>query len=138
MLLPDIINLSYKEMDIAKDNMDMFEKAGFMLEEFGNNTIKLYGVPSICMDLDTKELFIEILKEINKIARTETEEVEKKFLSTVAKNVVQNTKLLSSQEEINELIEELLAMPNSLKSAEGMPICMKMTRFDIEKKFSRR
>ena len=29
MLLPDIINLSHKEMDIARENMEMFQKAGF-------------------------------------------------------------------------------------------------------------
>ncbi len=34
-------------MDILKDNLDMFEKAGFSLEEFGDNTIKLTGVPNI-------------------------------------------------------------------------------------------
>ena len=49
MLLPDIINLSHKEMDIAKENMEMFEKAGFTLEEFGENTIKLSGVPNISL-----------------------------------------------------------------------------------------
>ena len=32
MLLPDIITLSHKEMEIARDNMQMFRKAGFMVE----------------------------------------------------------------------------------------------------------
>ena len=41
MLLPDIITLTHKEMDIARENMDKFQKAGFVLEEFGDNTIKL-------------------------------------------------------------------------------------------------
>ena len=54
MLLPDIITLTHKEMGIAKDNIAMFEKAGFTLEEFGENTIKLTGVPNVCIDLDTK------------------------------------------------------------------------------------
>ena len=40
-------------------NKDMFEKAGFCLEEFGENTIKLTGVPTICLELDNKELFLE-------------------------------------------------------------------------------
>ena len=57
LLLPDIITLTHKEMDIAKENMKMFEQAGFSLEEFGENTIKLTGVPTVCIDLDTKELF---------------------------------------------------------------------------------
>ena len=42
-------------MEIAKDNMGMFEKAGFSLEEFGENTIKLTGVPTVCIDLDNKK-----------------------------------------------------------------------------------
>ena len=57
MLLPDIITLNHKQMDIARDNMMLFKKAGFEVEEFGDNTIKLSGVPSICIELDTKELF---------------------------------------------------------------------------------
>ena len=55
LLLPDVITLTHKEMDIAKENMEMFRKAGFTLEEFGENTIKLTGVPTVCIDLDTKE-----------------------------------------------------------------------------------
>lgn len=80
MLLPDIITLTHKEMDIARDNMDKFEKAGFVLEEFGDNTIKLTGVPNICLDLDTKELFLETLDEINTVARTAKQEIEEKHL----------------------------------------------------------
>ena len=84
MLLPDIINLSHRDMEIAKDNMDVFRKAGFVLEEFGENTIKLTGVPNVCIDLDTKELFLETLDEINTVARTAKQEIEEKFIATVA------------------------------------------------------
>ena len=59
LLLPDIITLTHKEMDIAKENMDMFRKAGFDLDEFGENTIRLTGVPTICVNLDNKDLFLK-------------------------------------------------------------------------------
>ena len=84
LLLPDVITLTHKEMDIAKENMQMFEKAGFSLEEFGENTIKLTGVPTVCIDLDNKELFLETLDEINTVARTAKQEKEEKFIATVA------------------------------------------------------
>ena len=61
LLLPDIITLTHKEMDIAKENIEMFEKAGFALEEFGENTIKLTGVPTICLDIDNKQLLVKRL-----------------------------------------------------------------------------
>ncbi len=80
LLLPDIITLTHKEMEIAKDNMEMFEKAGFCLEEFGENTIKLTGVPTVCLDIDNKDLFLETLDEINTVARTAKQEKRRKNL----------------------------------------------------------
>ncbi len=68
LLLPDIMELSNKQMDIIKENYDILTRAGFSLEEFGENTIRLSGVPTVCLDLDTKSLFIEILEAINTVA----------------------------------------------------------------------
>ena len=99
MLLPDIITLTHKQMDIAKDNMELFKKAGFELEEFGDNTIKLSGVPSICINLDTKELFIESLDAINTVARTAKREIEDKFIATIASKVAEKIKKALTFEE---------------------------------------
>ena len=84
MLLPDIITLTNKELSILRENLQTFEKAGFTLEEFGDNSIKLTGVPNICIELDTKSLFLDILDEIDTVARTERQEIEEKFIATVA------------------------------------------------------
>ncbi len=138
MLLPDIINLTHKEMDIAKENIDMFEKAGFVLEEFGENTIKLTGVPNICLELDTKELFLETLDEINTVARTAKQEKEEKFIATVACKAAVKAHMALSKEEVDSLMEELLRLPNPFTCPHGRPTAIKMTKNDIEKKFSRR
>ena len=103
MLLPDIITLTHKQMDIAKDNMELFKKAGFELEEFGDNTIKLSGVPSICINLDTKELFIESLDAINTVARTAKREIEDKFIATIASKVAEKIKKALTFEEVDSL-----------------------------------
>ena len=55
LLLPDIITLSYRENELAHENKDVFNKAGFEFEEFGINTEVL----------NTKELFLDILDEID-------------------------------------------------------------------------
>ena len=138
MLLPDIINLSHKEMDIAKENMDMFRKAGFTLEEFGENTIKLSGVPNICLDLDTKELFLETLDEINTVARTAKQEIEEKFIATVACKAAVKANMALTQSEVDNLMKQLLVLPNPFTCPHGRPTAIKMTKTDIEKKFSRR
>jgi DNA mismatch repair protein MutL len=138
LLLPDIITLTHKEMDIAKENMKMFEKAGFVLEEFGENTIKLSGVPDVCLDINTKELFLETLDEINTIARTAKQEIEERFLATVACKAAVKANMVLAEEEVNSLLDKLLELPNPFTCPHGRPTTIKMTKYDIERKFARK
>ncbi len=138
MLLPDIINLSHRDMEIAKDNIEVFRKAGFVLDEFGENTIKLTGVPNICLELDTKELFLETLDEINTVARTAKQEIEEKFIATIACKAAVKANMALTKEEVEHLMKQLLVLPNPFTCPHGRPTAIKMTKNDIEKKFSRR
>ncbi len=138
LLLPDVITLTHKEMDIAKENMDMFRRAGFTLEEFGENTIKLSGVPNICVDLDTKELFLETLDEINTVARTAKQEKEEKFIATVACKAAVKANMALTKEEVDSLMDQLLKLPNPFTCPHGRPTAIKMTKYDIERKFARK
>ena len=138
LLLPDVITLTHKEMDIAKENMTMFEQAGFSLEEFGENTIKLTGVPTVCIDLDTKELFLETLDEINTVARTAKQEKEEKFIATVACKAAVKANMALTKEEVESLMDKLLQLPNPFTCPHGRPTVIKMTKYDIERKFARK
>ena len=138
MLLPDIITLTHKEMEIARDNMKMFRKAGFMLEEFGENTIKLTGVPEMCLDLETKEMFLETLDEINSVSRTAKQEVEERFIATVACKAAVKANMALTKEEVDSLMDKLLELPNPFTCPHGRPTAIKMSKYDIERKFARK
>lgn len=139
MLLPDVITLSHKDMLIVKENMEMFEKAGFIIEEFGENTIKLIGVPDVCMDLDTKELFMDLLDQgVDLSIRTSSQEKEEKFISTVACKAAVKAKMILKQEEIDSLLKELLRLKNPFTCPHGRPTAIKMTKYELERKFSRK
>ena len=138
MLLPDIITLTHKEMDVVRENIRMFEKAGFMLEEFGDNTIKLSGVPEICLDLETKELFLETLDEINSLGRTAKQEIEERFIATVACKAAVKANMSLDEKEVKSLMDELLKLPNPFTCPHGRPTSIKMTKYEIERKFARK
>ena len=138
LLLPDIITLTHKEMDIAKENMDMFRKAGFDLDEFGENTIRLTGVPTICMNIDNKDLFLETLDEINTVARTAKQEKEEKFIATVACKAAVKANMVLSVDEVHSLLDEMLELPNPFSCPHGRPTAIKMSKYDIERKFARK
>ena len=138
MLLPDIITLSHKEKSIVKENIDLFRKAGFMLEEFGENTVRLVGVPSICIEMDTKELFLEILDTIDTVAITAKQEKEDKFIATIACKAAVKANMALTKEEVDNLMKKLLVLPNPFTCPHGRPTAIKMDKMDIERKFNRR
>ena len=138
LLLPDIVTCTFKEMSIAKENVELFRNAGFDFEEFGENTLKLTAVPSMCEEFNTKTLFLNILNEIGDIAVNDLEEKEKKFIRAVAINSTEENRLLLSEEEIDDLLQQLLSLDEPFMSEQGRPTAVKMNRSDIEKKFARR
>ena len=137
MLLPDVIELTSKQMDVARDNLLLLRKAGFEYEEFGDNTIKLVGVPDVCIELETKELFVEILDEINKVARTSKDEIEEKFIATIAKSAAKNEKTVLTFEEVDSLMKKLLILENPFIGINANPLAIKLSQSDIEKKISK-
>ena len=138
MLLPDVITLSHKEKAIVKENTELFKKAGFIFEEFGENTIRLIGVPSLCMELDTKELFLQLLDEIDTVAITATQEKEDKFISTVACKAAVKANMNLNKEEVDNLMRQLLVLKNPFTCPHGRPTAIKMSKYEIERKFSRK
>ncbi len=138
MLLPDIITLSHKETEIIKENVDMFEKAGFSLEAFGENTIKLNGVPTFCIDMNTKELFLELLDEVDNFSRTDKQDKEERFIATIACKSAVKANMRLNEEEVDKLMEELLKLPNPFTCPHGRPTAIKISRYDLERKFARK
>ena len=138
LLLPDVINLTDKELILARENENMLSKAGFIFEEFGDKTIKLVAVPSICEKLNTKQLFMDILKELDKVAITAKEEKADKFIATIADKVSKRSNVHLDDEEARIILDKLLLIQNPFEDILGKPVAIKMTRNDLERKFSRR
>ena len=138
MLLPDIITLTHKELSVVNENEEIFKQAGFEFEEFGENTIKLTGVPSMCMELETKELFLEILDAMDTVAITAKQEKEEKFIATIACKASVKANMALTEAEVIALMEQLLKLPNPFTCPHGRPTAIKMTKYDIERKFNRK
>jgi len=138
LLMPDILELSKKDMRTVMEHLALFEQAGFILEEFGDNTIKIMGVPVICYEMNTKDLFIDILDGIDITNRTTTQDVEEKFLSTVACKAAIKANMSLEIREIRGLLDQLLLLENPFTCPHGRPTAIRITKNEIEKKFGRK
>lgn len=138
LLLPDILDLSKKDMRLVHDNLKLFEQSGFDIEEFGESTIKINGVPVICYEMDTKDLFMDILDGLDITNRTNKQDIEEKFISTVACKAAIKANMYLDEREIRGLLDELLLLENPFTCPHGRPTAIRISKNEIEKKFGRR
>ena len=138
LLLPDILEVSKRDMHMIRDHVSLFEQAGFAIEEFGDNTIKINGVPVICFEMNTKDLFMDILDGIDITNRTNAQDIEEKFISTVACKAAVKANMKLEEREIRGLLDQLMLLENPFTCPHGRPTAMRLTKTEIEKKFNRR
>lgn len=138
LLLPDILEVSKRDMHAIRDHIDLFEQAGFAIEEFGDNTIKINGVPAICFEMNTRDLFMDIIDGIDITNRTNAQDIEEKFISTVACKAAVKANMKLDDREIRGLMDQLMLLENPFTCPHGRPTAMRLTKTEIEKKFSRR
>ena len=138
MLMADIITLNHRQTELIKENLEMFENAGFSLEAFGENTIKLNGVPNICIDMNTKHLFLELLDGIDNYPKNGSQDNEKLFMIEIARKAAVALNVKLTDREVDRVLKKLLEFENPYDSPDGKTIAVEMSKYDIERKFSRK
>ena len=138
LLIPLLVGVSAKEMDIVKNNMDMFEDAGFILEEFGDNTVKISGVPNVGYNIDHKSMFKDIISELSGTEKTERQQKEWRFLATLACKAAVKGGTKLEVEEQKRLVDNMICLDNPFNCPHGRPTAIPFTRYEIERKFMRK
>ncbi len=136
LLAPEIITLTNSEVELINDNISIFEKIGFLVEDFGVNSVILRGVPTIFGNPDSRELFHDILDNLSSNINSSYDvRIEKimKMACTSAIKAGYNIKSI----EINKLLIDLRNADEPYTCPHGRPIIVKMTKYELEKKFKR-
>ena len=139
LLLPIIIELRLPEMQIVRENAEIFEKYGFIFEEFSSNSYKISGVPNIGdLKLDEKEVFMDILDELMTGNKSQRQENEHRFLATIACKAAVKGNIGITAEEHIKLIDSMLESNTPFTCPHGRPTAVDITRYELEKKFGRK
>ena len=137
MLYPAIVvNLSAKEAGILEKNLDVFARLGFEIESFGGNSFKINSVPDNLYQVASDRLFTEILDQLTEIGDVSPESIPEKIASMSCKAAVKGNSMLSLK-EADALIDELLTLENPYNCPHGRPTIIKMTKYDLDRKFKR-
>lgn len=136
LLTPIVIDLSFDEKEIVNKNIDLFKNIGFEIEDFGSNSISIRAIPIIYGNPNIKDIFLEILGEININESDVLNTINKVIYTMACKSSIKAGDKLNNMEMI-KLVEELRHCENPYTCPHGRPTIIKMTFYELEKKFKR-
>ena len=134
---PMILTVTMIEEETLQKFMPQFEKLGYEIEHFGGNEYAVSAVPGNMFRLNTKDLMIQMLDEMENISENGAfDMILERVASMSCKAAVKGNQHLS-RAEMEHLIEELLSLDNPYNCPHGRPTIISMTKYELEKKFKR-
>lgn len=136
MLMPFSIETSSDVYAAERFWMDDLARLGFDIDDFGNNTFIVRGIPTY-MDRGEAELFIHTYIEDpeSRSDRGNTTVIDKLIMRSCKAAVKGNNKL--STMEIEELIKQLSNCVNPFSCPHGRPTFIRFTLSEISRAFKR-
>ena len=134
---PMVITVSMAEAEVLSQYKDVFVQLGFLIESFGGNEFCIREVPANLYGIGERELFIELLDSISREAGTVSVDVISAKLASMACKMSIKGNQKVSLPEVEHLLDELMKLENPYQCPHGRPTIIKMSRYEIEKKFKR-
>ena len=140
LLLPAIIQLSFKEAQILEEHLDLLIAVGFGIANLGNNTFSVDATPTLMGNVEVKDLLLDFLHGIlegkGNVPLNDRKENVAKTLACKSRAIKANEKM--SPEEIEYLINSLEKTKQPFTCPHGRPTFIKLTISDLEKHFKRK
>lgn len=134
---PVVLSLSMLEQQVVEENMELFEKLGYNIENFGGKEYMVTGVPAQLPDVSVEELLIEIIDSLVADKGKKTPEMLLDRIATMSCKAAVKGGSNLSVEQAQELLKELMMLENPYNCPHGRPTMIKMTKKELEKKFKR-
>ena len=137
LLTPVPCRLSPEECSILLANKPLLEELGFEVEEFGENTLLLRQIP---MDLGVEqaaETLEQMAADLLNGRKESKQTVRDEILHTVACKAAIKAGWKSSEAELKVLIEQVMSRDDLKHCPHGRPICITLSKKQLEKQFKR-
>lgn len=134
-LISEIIDLTHKELEFVKENIELFRSIGFDIEIFGDKSVKINGFPDIEYreKISKRDMFMDVLDEMINGMRSNYKTVEERFIATVACKAAVKAGMDLTALEVDNLIQRLLKLQNPYTCPHGRPTTVKFTQEELLK-----
>jgi len=136
LLVPYIFTANPDEARFLEEKQSLLRTMGFGIAPFGFESFRIDEVPVDLQDINIKEFFDDILSEVDGLKEIKLEDVLKdKIAMTACKHAIKGGMQLTDGEV--DALFKLLDGNMGLKCPHGRPVCVTLTKKDIEKMFKR-
>ncbi|MBE7001549.1 MAG: DNA mismatch repair endonuclease MutL [Ruminococcaceae bacterium] len=137
LLTPIAQRLTPDALAILLENQPLLEELGFEIQEFGENTLLIRQIP---MDLDSSlaaDALETLAADLLNGRGQHRESVRDELLHTVACKAAIKAGWQSSEQELLKLAEQVLSRDDLKHCPHGRPICISLSKKQLEKQFKR-
>lgn len=137
LLSPVAVSLGKTEYDAAINNLNMFADCGFEVEDFGNSTVIVRCSPQYIPAAEISDCITEMADYIAQGKNDIFTEKMEWFYCNVACRSAIKAGNKSTPEELIGIVKYLEEHPEIKYCPHGRPICIVLTKGEIEKQFGR-
>ncbi len=137
LLTPITVTLDKIDYDAAVSNLDMFAKCSFDVEDFGNGTLLVRSAPQYLAATEISDCITEMSGYIASGKKDIYTEKMDWFYHNVSCRSAIKAGNKSTVQELMDIAWTLEKNPQIKYCPHGRPICIVMTKYEIEKQFGR-
>ena len=139
LLIPEIVDMSEEDANRLLDHADDLKRAGLTIESFGPGAVAVRETPALLGEVDCRSMLKDLVDEISEwgSASLVSEKIDYVAATMACHGSVRSGRRLLPQ-EMNQLLRDMEATPNSGQCNHGRPTYIELKLADIERLFGRR
>lgn len=118
-------------------NEALLDELGFEVEEFGENTLLLRRIPMDLNEADAAEALEELASDLLTGKQEDKSALRDEMLHTVACKAAIKAGWINDEKELLALVKEVMAREDLKYCPHGRPICITLSKKQLERQFKR-
>ena len=137
LLTPAPVTLNADAVGELLANTDLLAELGFEIDEFGDHTILARQIPMDLSPDDAAEALESLAADLMAGRREEKTKVRDEMLHTVACKAAIKAGWITSETELLALVKQVMTREDLKYCPHGRPICVSLSKKQLEKQFKR-
>ncbi len=138
LLDPLSIQFPHTTYELLLPQIELLNRMGFEIEEFGENTIRIKSIPALFSNMDPLSLIKACVEDFEEDENPLGTEQEKKVIARICKRSAVKSGQILSHEEQQQLVSDLEKCETPRSCPHGRPTMIHLSVDLLERQFGRR